>query len=537
MIVKQPYYITAILLLWCFCRLIPEQIFAQSMVAISTPAALTKSKITSIDSLRAITHLQLQIQKLLGHKQLQKTDLGLSVVSLQTHKDIFSYNSDIALVPASTTKLLPTFSALEQLGSNYKIVTSIYSDDMDGPDKDGVLHGNLYLIGRGDPLLTVTDIENLAAQLSHLGIKKITGSIFGDNTFFDNKTNRREYSGDNDEVQPTGPISALTIQKNIVTILVSGGPKVNQPVRVQTIPYSDSFTLTVEAQTKLQKPIKTKRKRFTKPLFSIREAASKQEGKQHFVVSGVLNPNTTVSQAFFIKNPGLAAADLLRKRLETVGITVVGKSMIRKTPNTAVILTEFHRPLMDVLQIINKKSDNFCAEHLFKMLGTSQKNGEPNLTSSSMAENRSATASVQQIQSVLTDHAISPKDWSINDGSGLSRRNRITPAVLIKLLDEAQRAPFSEVFYNSLAIAGLDGTLEYRMRGTAAEYNVHAKTGTLKNVSALAGYIRTRDGERLVFSFMFNGWGVGYYKGLENKLCELLANFSYAATLDSLSYQ
>ncbi len=507
-----------------------------------TASTLKAAKLSGVDSLRALQSLQQNINKLLENKTLQKTEIGLSVFSLNSRKELFARNSATPLTPASTTKLLPTFGALEQFGTEYKVATSICTDAVSGIGKDGTLRGNVYLVGHGDPLLSVTDIENLAVQLYNLGVKHITGSIYGDDSFFDHQTSRRDYSGDGEEVQPTGPISALTVQKNIVTVLVSGGPKVNQPVRVQTIPYSDTFTFSVQAVTKTIKPVRaTKRRRWLKPTLTIREAtATKNGGKQHFVVAGSLNPNTTVSQIFFVQNPPLAAADLLRKRLETVGVQVDGKFGIQKTPNTSVVLTEFLRPITEILSIVNKKSDNFCAEHLFKMLGNAASGDDReknNAVFSPTAENRSAQASVQQLQTILKDHAIPVNSWTINDGSGLSRRNRIAPSVLVKLLDEADRAPFAETFFNLLSVAGLDGTLEHRMRGTLAEYNVHAKTGTHKNVSALAGYLKTKDGERLVFSFMFNGWGVWHYKGLENKLCELLTNFSYYAPPDSTMFQ
>jgi len=505
------------------------------------PATAAKTALTSVDSLRAIQTLQQQISSLLqekaSQKVMEKTDIGLAVYSITRNKELFALNASNPLTPASTTKLLPTFSALEQFGTEYLVRTSICTDATE-EITDGVLRGNIYLVGRGDPLLNINDLENLAVQLKNMGISRITGGVYGDDTFFDRVTNRQEYSGDDDEVQPTGPISALSVQKNLITVLVSSGYAEKQPVRVQTFPSSDIFTFTVNAVTQTQKPVKTKRRRWAKPSLSIVESGGHANGKQHFVINGTLNPNTTVSKLFFIHHPALAATDMLRKRIEMFGITIEGKTGLQKTPNTALVLAEFARPLMEIVKLVNKKSDNFSAEHLFKMLGSPLLASDGSqMIFNADAEYRSAQASLRQIQTVLKDHAIDNTTWTINDGSGLSRRNKIPPATLIKLLVEANHAPFSDAFRSTLAVAGLDGTLEHRMRGTSAEYNVTAKTGTHKNVSALAGYLRTKDGELLAFSFIFNGWAVWHYKGLENRLCQTLAEFSYYMPTDSIAAQ
>jgi PBP4 family serine-type D-alanyl-D-alanine carboxypeptidase len=487
------------------------------------------------DSSRALQMLHQAIEKLLGDKTLTKTDYAAQVVSLRNGRELYAHNATTPLIPASTTKLLPTFGALEQFGTEYLVRTNVYTDAT-GEIVDGVLRGNVYLVGHGDPLLSVTDLEHLAVQLHNAGIKRITGNVYGDDSFFDRMMSRVEYSGDDDEVQPTGPVSALTVQKNLITIMVSAGPTQGGAVRVQTLPATDAFTFDVKAVVKATKPVRVRR-RWVKPTLIISEAGTSKNGKQHFVITGTLNPNTTVSKLFFIQHPAFAAADIFRKRLELFSIKIDGATGLQKTPNAAAMIAEFVRPLTEILKIVNKKSDNFCAEHLFKMLGSPLVSGEKTSVFSETSEQRSAQASVKQLQSILHDHGIPPTLWTINDGSGLSRRNKIAPAMFTRLLDEADRASFRETFLSSLAVAGLDGTLEHRMRGTSAEYNVTAKTGTHKNVSSLAGYVRTKDGERVVFSFMFNGWGVWKYKQVENKLCEVLANFSYseAAFADSLA--
>ncbi|MCS6809337.1 MAG: D-alanyl-D-alanine carboxypeptidase/D-alanyl-D-alanine-endopeptidase [Bacteroidota bacterium] len=486
------------------------------------------------DSVQAIVGLQTRIREILAEHakvlQRSKTQLGILVYSLQQNKELFSFNAALPLTPASITKLFSTFAALDKYGTEYKIETLVLTD---APElRDGVLDGNIYLVGHGDPLLNVNDLEYLAIQLYHAGVRHITGNIYGDDTFFDRVTNRRIYSGDDDEVQPTPPISALSIQRNLITVIVSAGGTVGKPVHVQTFPSCHAFEFDVKAVVAPPpKPSKKRRKALSKrsrPMLTITELYGQKGGKQRFVIQGTLAPHTTISRQFFIEHPAFVAADMFKQRIEAAGITVGGISAFKSAPPAVSELVSLQRPLLDVINIINKKSDNFCAEHVFKMLGGGKIDAiNPELAAH---DNHTVYAAMEELQGALRQHRITDSilsDVQIFDGSGLSRRNKVSPVAVLRLLGRVENTRFTNEFLNSLAIAGLDGTLQYRMRGTMAEYNVRAKTGTHKNVSALAGYVRTLDGERLMFSFMFNGNAVWLYKGLENKLCQLLANFSY----------
>jgi PBP4 family serine-type D-alanyl-D-alanine carboxypeptidase len=503
----------------------------------TTLSTNARPRLSSIDSAKALGLLRSAMDEVLSGSSFDKTELGAEVRSLVGNKSIYARNAASALIPASTTKLLPTFGALEQFGADYLVRTSVCTDaamETNGSLRDGVLEGNVYLVGHGDPFLNISDLESLAVQLKNMGINRIRGNVYGDDSFFDRLMNRQEYSGDDDEVQPTGPISALSVQRNLITVIISAGSRAGDPVRVQTFPASDAFTFSVSARVVAARPARGKRGRRgggARGGLEVRQVrANDATGKQHFVIAGTLSPNVTISKLFFIQNPPLTAADMFRKRMEMFSIAVEGKVALQKTPRTAAVLAEFVRPLGDIIRHINKKSDNFCAEHVFKMLGSPLVTGDNEPMFNETAEQRSAVASVKQIKTILKDRAIA-EPWMINDGSGLSRRNRIPPSMLVHLLQTATRTAFAEEFRSSLSVAGLDGTLEHRMRGTPAEYNVSAKTGTHKNVSALAGYVKTKDGEKMAFSFMFNGWGVWHYKHTENRLCELLANFSYSEAL------
>ena len=520
---------------------IPKPINASAGVNASVSAGNAPKAValTKQDSLNALLQLGTSINALLGeHRKTftnSKTTFAMTVLSLSRGKELYSTNAQLALTPASTTKLFSTFGAFDKFGTSHFVETSVLTEATEV--HDGVLDGNVYLVGRGDPLLTIADLERLADQVAQTGVRHITGNICGDDSFFDRVTNRREYSGDAEEVQPTAPISALSVQRNLITVLVSAGPSVGSRVSVQTYPSSDAFSFDVQAAVQAPpKKMPKKRKRgAAAPRFgvSISEQYGQAGGKQRFVIRGTMAPNTTVSKLFFIEHPAFAAADMFRKRLIASGIQVDGTTTLKQSPPTVSELASVQRPITDIINVVNKKSDNFAAEHLFKMLGGSTlDNPSPEVAAK---DNHTVQASIEQIQAALREYGIvtTTSSVEVHDGSGLSRRNKISPTAIVRLLDKVQDTPFSNEYFNSLAIAGLDGTLQYRMRGTTAEYNARAKTGTHKNVSALAGYVKTLDGERLAFSFMFNGNAVWLYKGLENKLCEILSNFSYYGSRES----
>lgn len=180
------------------------------------------------------------------------------------------------------------------------------------------------------------------------------------------------------------------------------------------------------------------------------------------------------------------------------------------------MLIEFQRPLKDLIRVTNKRSDNYIAEHLFKLNGAFNDYSENNWESS-----------LEMLYRTTDSLGIPFSRCEINDGSGLSRRNLLTSEAIVKMFSYVNKQDYKDVFFNSLSIAGEDGTLKSRMVGTHAEKNVHAKTGTLRNASGLAGITETLDGEKLAFALIFNGRQYRYYKQLEDEMASLLAGFFY----------
>lgn len=546
------------------------------------------------DSIANFKQLIANLSTILSTKYLSNSKFGVAVYSLDKQKMLFERNINEPLTPASTTKLFYTYAALKILGPSYKIPTSIYTDG--AVSSNGVLNGNLYIVGKGDCLLTTADIEQIADQIRNAGVTSISGNIIGDGSFFDGVTDRQAYSGDAERMQDLPPVTALSVNKNLVTVVArsngSGRPS------VQTIPSSEGFQIVysqpisepdnsetepiarrgykskkkiVKGQTKavplkkkagkatskplkksrsrseiimehesierivtdsmilpypeygndnplgdfiIRKPKKAKRGRKVIPRISISSSINEQ-GVQQFFVRGS-GRNLTQSVTYEIKNPAMAVAGILFRSLKANGINISGTIKTGMKSQSAKFLTAYERPLFDLVSVVNKKSDNYIAEHIMKIVGaTCCGNTQCNVNA------------YKTVMNILDSSGVATTGCQLFDGSGLSRKNKTTANTQINLLRHIANEPFNGVFYSTLAIAGVDGTLARRMRGTNAENAVHAKTGTHGNVSALSGYTRTQDGERLCFSMIWNGNSVGAYKQIENLIATQLSEFSY----------
>ena len=451
-------------------------------------------------------------------KGLIKTKYSIAIYSSKLNDWIYTYNYKQLLVPASNMKLVTTFTTYYQLGDKYQISTSIVTD---GKIENGILHGNLYIVGGGDALLSIPDLEVIAAEIKNLGINKINGNIYGDGSFFDKISNRFFYSNDKDEVEPVAPITALAIEQNTVNVIVTSGSIAGKYVNVQFKPASSAFTVSntavVGAGGNTKKNPKAKKTKKVINSISITTSVA-NNGKQVFYVSGALAPNRTYTYKYFINKPALVVAGILKDRLFAEGVTVTGDIEEKECPKNekhqTTNLYTFTRNINDIIAITNKNSDNYLAETLFKLNSAVNRK-----------EENSAKYSSYLLMQTLANNNINHIGFVFNDGSGLSRRNLISTEALVQLLIQARNKKFAQSFESSLSIAGIDGTLRKRMLNSYAQNNLKGKTGTHKDVSALSGFLENRSGDTLYFSFIFNGKNVGTYKGIENQICMKLAEY------------
>ena len=544
--------------------------------------------LTAADSTKAVVNFRSIIQNLIDAEGIaNNSKTSIRILTVKQHEVLFEKNPHQYLTPASTTKLFPSFSAFFTMGSDYMIPTQVLSDGM---IENGVLKGDIYLKGFGDALLDEQDITALVLQLKQKGITSINGGIYADASYFDNITQRHIYSGDNEVVEPLAPITALGIHKNefivdmvhgqtqiipasdavFVNRSISAISKTNitQPkksstnkivskkttiktkngkkkvIKVEKSNSKKSAKKTAKKSSKktVKKPLKKSSKKRSHAWWKIGSKfqdlqrngdapkAPKRKKKSKAPISrisiqhnqqGLITVNAsgkgTSSATYTMKYPDIYAAGVLSSKLRLAGIHVQNGLLGRKSsPSNAIMITEFKRPLAYMISLVNKNSDNFLAEHVYKMVGA-YAGGHIN----------TGKVATETVKNALSQCGIPVDGLCINDGSGLCRKNLFSAYVQTMLLEKAIKMKFGEAFKQTLSIAGVDGTLRKRMVGTYAENNLCAKTGTLRNTSALSGYASTKDGDQVVFSIINNGPNVSNYKQLENKIGAAIANFSY----------
>jgi D-alanyl-D-alanine carboxypeptidase/D-alanyl-D-alanine-endopeptidase (penicillin-binding protein 4) len=384
------------------------------------------------------------------------TKIAIFICDPLTQDTVYIMNPTASMIPASNTKIFTTATAISLMGGNYTLSTKILTDDRE--IKDGVINGNLYIKGYGNSLFTMQDLADLVNSLKVQGIKKITGNIIGDDTFFDNLYTRSDWIDDEAANIKLPPISALVLDRNRVYV---------------------------------QKKVRVRKRRHTS--------------------------YKVVTESIDISNPPLYIAKQLRQELIDNGITVNKPAVTGETPAQAGVLTESKIYLKDLIKIINKHSDNFLAECLFKTLGAVASGQQGN-----------SFYSTQAVLKFLKDNNIYSEGTSVVDGSGISRYDNVTVGAIVGVLEKMyfDLKNYGD-FYNSLSVAGVDGTLRNRMQTSPAENEFHGKTGTLNGVSSLSGYLKTSGGSDLIISmiFDFDRRGTTLYRGIENDIVEILTNW------------
>ncbi len=406
-----------------------------------------------------------------------------------TRKDfVLKINSSKPLIPASTNKLFTTGVALLNLGNEFTIDTEIYTDDFNL--NDGVINGNIYLKGNGDPSLTTTDLLELVRKLKNLGISGITGNIIVDDTFFEETFYRNEWIEDENVSVPLPPISSLTLNDNSILIHITGSSKLNSPGQITFHEQSGYFRILNKTKTS---------RRTTK----LHASSTFVDGKEIITVSGLIRKNRSVIVKAYVANPPIYAGNLFMNKLRENGISFWGEIKKGHVPKLSNKLIENKKPLVELIKPINKNSNNFYAEHLFLIIGGEYSKG-----------NGSPFDANQAIITFLKSLNIYETEFNMVDGSGISRRNQFSTETLVKFLYQIYLNPiiFND-FYNSLSIPQTDGTLSNRLSKLSPPERVRGKTGTLNGVTSLAGYVKSKSGDLLIFSINFN-----YKKGSQYKM-------------------
>jgi D-alanyl-D-alanine carboxypeptidase/D-alanyl-D-alanine-endopeptidase (penicillin-binding protein 4) len=456
----------------------------------------------SVRQLPPTEKLKADIDIILKDPLFVPSHVSMKIVSVRTGESLYEHDSKFLMNPASNVKLFTSAAAIGILGNNYRLKTSVYADSI---TQNGTVIGNLYLKGFGDPLLSTDDIDSLAWQIARKRITRITGGVVADNSYFDDRNWGLGWTWD-DEPDPDAPfISALTVNNGCASVTAfSDSAKVFLSIAPVT-----SFIRGVNAanvaRDSIRKPFKLRRPVQDKPNVIIAE--------------GDLDTFASIEQKLSIRRPDLYAAQLFSEALQRRTIIVQDEISSGTIHLSSREITSFAHTLDTVVTAMNKTSDNLSAENLLKICGATRY-GVPG----------TAKTGCYAVNSFLSSLGIDTTLCNLVDGSGVSRYNLVSADIIVQLLTAMYRwNSYYALFFTSLPVAGVDGTLSSRMTSTtSATGNIFAKTGTLNGVSCLSGYAKTKDGELLAFSMMMQNFlsSSNDYRQVQDKIGAVLTSFS-----------
>jgi D-alanyl-D-alanine carboxypeptidase/D-alanyl-D-alanine-endopeptidase (penicillin-binding protein 4) len=450
-----------------------------------------------------IRDLVSEINKIISDRFFDKTQIAIDIFDLTDSVSLYQKNNKLLLRPASNMKLLTSAAALLNLGEYYAFRTDLYHT---GVIESDTLFGDVYVVGGFDPLFTSEDLDSLVKVIKSLGIKIVTGGVCGDISKKDSMYWGRGWMWD-DDPEPSAPyLSALNINGNSIEVYIESG-EADKTAIVKLIP----DTKYVEVENKSV----TVGSAGPNEVLITRDWVNK---RNTILVSGKVNNAEVNYSEVNVLHPERYFLTLFKEHLERELIYIDKAIDVKRLDENSVYITSLFRSIDTVLSIVNKDSDNLSAEMLIYALAYKD-SGAP-------AEAEDGLATIRRLIDSL---GLNSNDYSIADGSGVSHYNLITAELLLgtlKYMYYSQTNLF-EIFYNSLSIAGVDGTLKNRMKNTSAQNNVYAKTGTLNGVSNLSGYVTAKDGHLLAFSILIQNYvdESSKARSFQNKICELLAEF------------
>jgi len=425
------------------------------------------------------------IAAILEATPIHEARTGVLVVDLDTGKEVFARNADELLNPASNMKLLTTAAALSRLGPSFRFDTELYVSE---PPRSGVVKGSLYLKGKGDPSLDTERLFRMARALEHRGIKEITGNLVIDDTWFDAEYEGPGWEQDDSDRPYMAGAGAVSLNFNSVAIHVHPGESTGAKARVELDPPSDYLVLESQAVT-------------GPPRSHSRVVASSiQDGRRQRIVVRARIAADSPGEVTYrrISDPPRYTGESFKTLLGRLGVKVRGRVVLGAVPaELKPIVVDRSEPLSVLVHKLNKWSQNHMSEMLLKTLGAESR-GAPGTWAKGAAA----------VEDFLAEEVGIPKgSLVIRNGSGLNDTNRVSARQLVRLLTWVHgQSPIEPELVASLPIAGVDGTTRNRLSGTLGEGRVRAKTGTLQNVTALAGYVDAVNGRRFAFAIVVNDY-------------------------------
>ena len=493
-----------------------QALLATPAVRIATPLALASSA--------EATQLQRDLASVIRVPGWSNDAWGVLVVSLDHGDTLFSHRPDELLAPASNLKLYTSASALYYLGPQYRYGTYLVTT---APVVNGVLEGDVYLYGTGDPTLSDRIGEGgmevwraFADTLAMLGVREVRGGVVGDGSFFEGSGTGGGWQESYINAWYAAPAGALSFNENVTTLRVTPGDEVGWRPEVLTVPGGAGVAVVNLATTVAGggSRIEVTRAAYDGPI----------------VVRGEIGSGSGAHWAGVpVPDPARFSAAAFREVLEDAGIRVTGDVRAVHDPaqsvfgrrkvfahgfddgqSPRVVAMHHSPPLFEILSVVNKRSHNMYAEQVLRTVGRA-------VVGSGSVEGGERAVSLMMEREL----GAAPTALAMKDGSGLSVLDQVSPRNVIDLLSVMSESPMFETYLATLPEAGERGLR--RMGGTAALGNLRAKTGTINNVSALSGYVTAANGERLAFSIISNGvpstWRA---KRVEDAIGARLASFT-----------
>jgi D-alanyl-D-alanine carboxypeptidase/D-alanyl-D-alanine-endopeptidase (penicillin-binding protein 4) len=441
--------------------------------------------------------LKKSIDSLLQNKFFKRAQISVSAIDLTTGKEIYTLNDQKLFRPASVQKLYTTAAAIKFLGTERKFKTAVYAD---GSILNGTLNGNVFIKGGFDPDFTTKDLDSLIKQIILSGINKINGNIYADVSMMDSLFWGEGWMWDDDPYSFAAYFSPLTINDNSIKIIVEPTQLKKKPL-VRTEPGTEIFDVQNSALVN---------KGYRNRLTVTRKWLNRSN---KIIVKGTIGvTGKTYSTSLNIFNPTLYFLELFREKCTNAGISISGKLDTLKTPNNLRELANYERKVDVIINNVNKASDNLSAELLLRSIPF-HKTGDK----AGAAEGKKY---VERLISFLDEN---PESYSIVDGSGLSYYNLSSTGLTTKLLQHMYySSPEAySLFYNSLSISGIDGTLRNRLNSHELKGKVRGKTGSLRGTTTLSGYLQTSINKNVAFSIFIQNF-VGNQNKPKNLVDEIV---------------
>ena len=434
------------------------------------------------------TTLSPKVQQALKTNKLQNDALSLVMLPLSGPGVPTVFNADVSMNPASTMKLVTTYAALEMLGPTHQWKTEFYTD---GTLNNGILQGNLYLKGGGDPKLNMEKLWLLMRDLRANGVQQITGDLVLDRNFF-NQPQLPVFNDDgNDKNKPflVKPDSLMVNLKALRFVARNDGGKVLISVEPPIA------SIKIDNQVKA---VNTKQCTGDVRYNPVPQA----DGSVLVTVSGQLADGCNSQTYLSLLDHATYTAGAVRAIWKELGGSIQGQDRQASVPKNAKLLARAFSPdLAEIIRDINKYSNNTMAQQLFLSLGAQFRND---------ADGDDAKAAQRVVRQWLAKKGITAPHLIMENGSGLSRAERVSAREMAQMLQAAWKSPYAAEFISSMPIAGKDGTMRKRLKTTAMNGQAHIKTGTLNTVRAISGFSRDSNGNTWAVVAILNDprpWG------------------------------